>query len=45
VEDDGRRRWLGGETALGGLLVLLGIVVWLGQALDLDLGRVGWRSS
>jgi hypothetical protein len=30
------------QTALGGLLVLLGIVVVVGQALDLDLGRVGW---
>jgi hypothetical protein len=40
--DDGGRRWLGWETALGGLLLLLGIVVLLGQALDLDLGRVGW---
>src|SRR4029450_8817178 len=39
--DDGRR-WLNGEAALGGLLVLLGIVVVLGQALDLDLGWVGW---
>jgi len=42
VEDDGGRRWLGWETALGGLLLLLGIVVWLGQAFELDLGRVGW---
>jgi hypothetical protein len=42
VDDSGGRRWLGWETALGGLLVLLGIVVWLGQALELDLGRVGW---
>src|SRR4030095_12445017 len=40
--DDDGRRWLGWETALGGLLLLLGIVVLLGQALDLDLGRVGW---
>jgi hypothetical protein len=39
--DDGRR-WINGEVALGGLLVLLGIVIVLGQALDLDLGRVGW---
>jgi hypothetical protein len=30
------------QTALGGLLVLLGLVVVLGQALDLDLGWVGW---
>jgi hypothetical protein len=42
VEDDARRRWVSGEVALGGLLLLLGIVVLLGQALDLDLGRVGW---
>jgi hypothetical protein len=42
VNDSGGRRWLGWETALGGLLVLLGIVVVLGQALDLNLGRVGW---
>jgi hypothetical protein len=42
VDDDTRRRWLGGEAALGGLLVLLGIAVLLGQALDLELGEVGW---
>jgi hypothetical protein len=42
VDDDSRRRWLGGETALGGVLVLLGIAVLLGQALDLELGEVGW---
>ena len=42
VEDDGGRRWLGWETALGGLLLLLGIVVLLGQALGLELGQVGW---
>jgi hypothetical protein len=42
VDDSGGRRWLGWETALGGLLLLLGIVVGLGQALELDLGRVGW---
>ena len=42
MDDDARRRWRGGETALGGLLVLLGIAVLLGQALQLDLGRVGW---
>jgi hypothetical protein len=40
--DDARRRWRGGEAALGGLLVLLGLVVLLGQALDLELGRVAW---
>jgi hypothetical protein len=42
VNDDTGRRWLGWETALGGLLVLLGIVVVLGQAFDLELGRVDW---
>jgi hypothetical protein len=42
VEDDARRRWLGWETALGGLLVLLGTLVLVGQALELDVGRVGW---
>jgi hypothetical protein len=42
VDDDARRRWRGGETALGGLLLLLGILVLLGQALDLELGKVGW---
>ena len=42
MADDARRRWRGGETALGGLLLLLGIAVLLGQALELDLGRVGW---
>jgi hypothetical protein len=42
VEDDPRRRWLGGEAALGGLLLLLGVVVLLAQAVELDLGRVGW---
>ena len=38
----GGRRWLGGETVVGGLLLLLGILVLLGQALHLELGRVGW---
>jgi hypothetical protein len=42
VADDARRRWLGGEAALGGLLLLLGTLVLLGQALEVDLGRVGW---
>jgi hypothetical protein len=42
VDDDARRRWRGGEAALGGLLVLLGILVLLGQALELDVGGVGW---
>jgi hypothetical protein len=40
--DDARRRWRGGEAALGGLLVLLGLVVLLGQAVDLEVDRVGW---
>jgi hypothetical protein len=40
--DDARRRWHGGELALGGLLLLLGIVVLLDQAVGLELGRVGW---
>jgi hypothetical protein len=42
MEADDGRRWIGGETALGGLLVLLGIVVVLSQTLDLEVGRVGW---
>jgi hypothetical protein len=42
VGDDARRRWRGGEAALGGLLLLLGTLVLLGPALQLDLGRVGW---
>jgi hypothetical protein len=40
--DDAKRRWRGGETALGGLLVLLGILVLAGQAVDLEVGEVGW---
>jgi hypothetical protein len=40
--EDGGRRWRGWETVLGGLLLLLGIVVLLGQALELELGGVGW---
>jgi hypothetical protein len=40
--DEAKRRWRGGDTALGGLLVVLGILVLAGQALDLDLGEVGW---
>jgi hypothetical protein len=40
--DEAKRRWRSGDTALGGLLVLLGILVLAGQALDLDLGGVGW---
>jgi hypothetical protein len=42
MNNDARRRWLGGEAALGGLLLLLGILVLLGQALELDVGEVGW---
>jgi hypothetical protein len=42
MDNQTRRRWGGGEAALGGLLLLLGIAVGLGQALELDLGRVGW---
>ena len=40
--DDARRRWFGWEAALGGLLVLLGLAVLLGQALDLEVGTVAW---
>ena len=40
--DDAKRRWRGGETALGGLLVLLGILVLAGQAVDVEVGEVGW---
>jgi hypothetical protein len=42
VDDDARRRWRGGEAALGGLLLLLGIAVLLGQAFQLDVGEAGW---
>jgi hypothetical protein len=42
VDNDVGRRWPGREVALGGLLVLLGIAVLLGQALDLQVGAVGW---
>jgi hypothetical protein len=42
MEDDGGRRWLGWEAALGGLLLVLGTLVLAGQALELDMGRVGW---
>jgi hypothetical protein len=42
VDDDHGRRRLGAEAALGGLLVVLGLVVLLGQALDLEVGRVAW---
>ena len=40
--DDAKRRWRGGETALGGVLVLLGILVLAGQAVDVEVGEVGW---
>jgi hypothetical protein len=40
--DDATRRWRGQEAALGGLLVLLGLLVLAGQALDLEVGRVAW---
>ena len=40
MDNDGGRRWRGSETAVGGLLLLLGILVLAGQTLD--LGRVGW---
>jgi hypothetical protein len=40
--DDTSRRWAGGEAALGGLLLLLGLVVLLGQAVDLEVGSVAW---
>jgi len=36
------RRGLGWEVVLGGLLLLSGIVVLLGQALRVDLAGVGW---
>jgi hypothetical protein len=42
MNNGARRRWLGGEAALGGLLLLLGILVLLGQALELDMGEAAW---
>lgn len=42
MDDHTGRPWLNGETAVGGLLLLLGMVVLLGQALDLNLGQVVW---
>jgi hypothetical protein len=42
VEDGGGRRWRDREAVLGGLLLLLGVLVLAGQALELELGRVGW---
>jgi hypothetical protein len=41
-DDEARRRWRGGDIALGGLLVLLGILVLAGQAVDVEVGEVGW---
>ena len=40
--DDAKRRWRGGDTALGGLLLLLGVLVLAGQAMDVEVGEVGW---
>jgi hypothetical protein len=40
--DDARWKGRGWEVALGGLLVLLGLVVLLGQAVDVELGTVVW---
>ena len=45
MEDDGGRRWLGGEAALGALLLVLGTLVLIGQALELDRGGSAGRSS
>jgi hypothetical protein len=42
MERDGGRRWPGGEAMLGGLLLLLGVLVLAGQAVELDVGEVGW---
>jgi hypothetical protein len=42
VEDGRGRRQPDREAALGGLLLLLGVLVLAGQALELELGRVGW---
>jgi hypothetical protein len=42
MNHDASRRWRGGQMAVGGLSVLLGILVLLGQALELDVGEVGW---
>jgi hypothetical protein len=40
--NDDTRGWRGGEAALGGLLVVLGILVLAGQAVDVEVGEVGW---
>jgi hypothetical protein len=42
VDNNTRRRWPGGDAVVGGLLVLLGVLVLAGQALDLQVGEVGW---
>ena len=42
MEDGGGRRWRDREAVLGGLLLLIGVLVLAGQALELELGRVGW---
>jgi hypothetical protein len=42
MERDGGRRWPGGEAMLGGLLLLLGVLVLAGQAVELEVGEVGW---
>ena len=42
MEDGGGRRWRDREAVFGGLLLLLGVLVLAGQALELELGRVGW---
>ena len=42
VHDDRGRGRRDREAALGGLLVVLGVLVLAGQALDLELGGVGW---
>jgi hypothetical protein len=42
-DDRGRMQLrVGGEMALGGLLLLLGLVVLVNQAFDLELGEVAW---
>ena len=42
MDNNTRRRWPGGDAVVGGLLVLLGVLVLAGQALDLQVGEVGW---
>ena len=41
MDDGGGRRWRDREAVLGGLLLLLGVLVLAGQALELELGQVG----